>query len=226
MELPEVEKLVEKAGAGDREAQDLLVERFGDRLRSWIWSRLGRRLGRVVDAEDLSQEAFLHAFRVISRLQWRGEEAFLGWLRTIAEHVIQGEVKRLGAKKRAADQGISLQEEIGGDDGRRVALEAFLQAQSITISGAMQREERFQRLKKALDSLAPDYRKVIQLVSVRGLSMKDAARRMGRSPDAVTMLHLRALRKLRAAYGEADTESLHLPHDLTLDPGKEKDVDQ
>jgi RNA polymerase sigma-70 factor (subfamily 1) len=226
MEQPEVEKLVEDARAGDREARGLLAERFGDRLRSWIKARVGRRLGRAVNAEDLLQETFLQAFRVIPRLQWRGEEAFLGWLRTLAEHVIRDEVKRLGARKRAADRGISLQEEVGGEDGRPVGLDAFLPAPSTTASRELQREERFERLEKALDSLPPDYRKVIQLVSVRGLSMKDAARRMGRSPDAVTMLHLRALRKLRAAYGETDTESLNLPHDRALDPGKEKDDDQ
>jgi RNA polymerase sigma factor (sigma-70 family) len=90
----------------------------------------------------------------------------------------------------------------------------------------MRREERFERLEKALDSLPHDYRTVITLMKVRGLSLKDVARRMGRSPDAVTMLHLRVLRKLRAAYGEANTESLHLPHDRTLDPGKEKDGEQ
>ena len=225
MELPEVEKLVEEARTGDRDAQGLLAERFSDRVRSWIVSRLGRRLGRAVNAEDLLQDTWIQAFQAIDRLEWRGEEDFLGWLRTIAEHVIQGEVKRLGAKKRAGDHGIRLQEEMGGDDDRPVTLEAFLHVPSTTASKEMQREERFQRLERALDSLAPDYRKVIRLVSVKGLSIKDAARRMGRSPDAVTMLHLRALRKLRAAYGVRGTESLRLPHDRTLDREKEKDKD-
>ena len=87
----------------------------------------------------------------------------------------------------------------------------------------MQREERFERLEKALDSLAREYRKVIHLVSVRNLSMREAAERMARSPEAVSMLQPRALRKLRVVYGRADSERLHLPHDRSLEPGKEKD---
>jgi RNA polymerase sigma-70 factor, ECF subfamily len=220
-----LETLVEKARSGDREAQGRIAERSSGRLRSWIQGRLGRRLGRWVSAEDLSQETFFQAFRDLPRLEWRGEEAFHGWLQAIAEHLIQGEVKRLRAKKRTMDREVSLQEEIcvRGDRPVTLTLEDSLGARCSTPSKRMRREERFEKLEKALASLAPDYREVILLVNLRSVPMKEAAARMGRSLEAASMLHLRAIRKLREAFGNADsTDSFYLPDDRTLDPGKEE----
>ena len=47
------------------------------------------------------------------------------------------------------------------------------------------------------------------LARIDGLSIEEVARRMNRSPNAVSHILLRALRKLRESLG--DTESLHLP---------------
>lgn len=223
VELPDVEKLAALARAGDREAQGLLAERFGERLRSWIRFRIGRRLGRVVGVEDLFQETCIKAFQTIGRLEWRGEEAFLGWLESIAEHAIQDEVKRLKAKRRTPEREVRLREESPDSSGRPETLENLLRASGTTASKALRREERFERLEKALGSLPPEYGEVIILASVRGLPMKEVAERMGRSAEAVSSLHLRALRKLKAAYGKIDsTESIGLPPDRTLDRGEEE----
>ncbi len=73
----------------------------------------------------------------------------------------------------------------------------------------MQREERFERLEKALDGLSRDHREVIHLCRIEGLPFQEAARRMNRSADAVKMLLSRALEELKGKFG--DTQSLHLP---------------
>jgi RNA polymerase sigma-70 factor (ECF subfamily) len=63
-------------------------------------------------------------------------------------------------------------------------------------SHALRREERFERLRDALSR-------------VEGLKLAEIAARLGRTPAAVKPLLWRALRKLRAAFGE--TESFSLP---------------
>ena len=73
----------------------------------------------------------------------------------------------------------------------------------------LRREERFERLQKALESLPPDYREAIRLSRIEGLKTVEIAERMGRSREAVKQLIFRALRRLRESFG--DTESLHLP---------------
>ncbi len=223
MEQPEVEKIAGRARSGDREAQGLLAERFGERLRSWIRFRIGMRLGRVVETDDILQQTFIQAFRVIARLEWRGEEAFLAWLQSIAGHAIHDEVKRLKAKRRSPQREVRLRKGGTGTAGRPEAPEGLLPAGGTTASKALQREERFDRLDTALGSLPAEYRQVVIFASVRGLPMKEVAERMGRSIEAVSSLHLRALRKLKAAYGKMDsTESIRLPPDRTLDRGEER----
>lgn len=73
----------------------------------------------------------------------------------------------------------------------------------------LRRHERFDRLEAAVKKLTPEYRQVVLLSRIEGLSAKEIADRMNRSPNAVRHLIVRALRELRAHFG--DTESLHLP---------------
>ena len=80
----------------------------------------------------------------------------------------------------------------------------------LTGAGArLRREERLQRLEAALRTLSPEHREVIVLSRIEGLSLAAVAERTGRSAVAVSALLLRALRKLRTAFG--DTESFALP---------------
>ena len=57
-----------------------------------------------------------------------------------------------------------------------------------SASKAAVRNERFDRLEKALEQLSDEHRRVILLSRIDGLSMKEIAARMERSPDAVMKL--------------------------------------
>ena len=59
------------------------------------------------------------------------------------------------------------------------------------------------RLADVLARLPDDYREVIVLRNLEGLSHEEAARRMGRSVGAVRMLWVRALARLRRELKES-----------------------
>ena len=191
--------LVEKASAGDSEAFGALFERHRARFRLLICSRLGQGLAASVDPDDILQESALRALGSMPSFEFQGEESFLRWLGGIAENVILD----LSRKRRRSFY-----------LGRDVA-------ESYPSPGrAERRNERFERLQDALADLNPDYREVIRLARIEGLSIRVVADRMGRSPNAVSILLLRALRKLRERFG--DTESLHLPDRRLDERGAEK----
>jgi len=190
--------LFEAARAGDREAFERLVARDRARLRALVASRLSARLALDVDPDEVYQETLLRGLKDASRLEWRGEGSFLRWLGGIVENVIL-EL----ARKRVRE--------------KKVALEGDLPAGGVSPSRAARREDRFDRLERSLDELSPDHRQVILLTRIQGLSFEEAARRMGRSSDAVKKLLYRALRELKESFG--DTESLHLPDRSLADPG-------
>ncbi|GAC1449242.1 MAG: hypothetical protein NVSMB9_32980 [Isosphaeraceae bacterium] len=73
-----VAELVERSQAGDREAFGLLVEQF----QQTVHAICARRLNHPSEAQELTQEVFLH---VMSRIgQLREPERFAGWLRQVA----------------------------------------------------------------------------------------------------------------------------------------------
>jgi RNA polymerase sigma-70 factor (ECF subfamily) len=216
MERPEpFSSLLEKARAGDREALNALAGTYSKVLGFWIFSKLGKRLRTKAGAEDLVQEVLFQAFKGIGGFRGDGEGAFWTWLKTIALRAIRREALRLESSGGDPASG----PRPGSVRSREVPLdlETLLAAHKTSPSEGMRRDERFDHLQRALDSLAPDHRQVILLASVDLLPLREVARRMDRSPDAVSMLLLRAMKKLRAAYGRIEsTDSFSLPRERSL----------
>jgi RNA polymerase sigma-70 factor (ECF subfamily) len=73
----EILQLVERAQAGDRVAYGELVERFQPAVYGLALSRLRN----VNEAQELTQEVFIHAMTKLDQL--RDPHCFLGWLRQI-----------------------------------------------------------------------------------------------------------------------------------------------
>jgi RNA polymerase sigma-70 factor (ECF subfamily) len=181
--------LIARARAGDREAFDLVAERLRERLAAFIATRLGARLERQVEIDDVLQEAYLRALRSLDRFEEGGEGGFFRWLCGIALHVIQESARR---KER----------------GVIVPLDFDAPGQGTAPEKRSERHERFDRLQEAMDGLAADHRKVIVLARIERLPIKEVALRMDRTPEAVTQLLWRALQNLRKRFGTTDSFGL------------------
>ncbi len=185
------EALIEAARAGDRRALETLFERCRDRLLDAIRTRRRSLVGGQ-EPEDVRQETFLRATESIARFENRGEESLLRWLHGIARNVeLEG--------VRQARETLSLE-----------AAER-LESQDPSPSRGLRREERRERLERAIASLPDHYREVVRLARIEGLKVREVAARLGESPDATTHILARALRLLRGSMG--DTDSLGLPEE-------------
>jgi len=72
--------------------------------------------------------------------------------------------------------------------------------QATTPSMIMSRKEELDKLEKAMDQLKPEYKEVIVLTKIEGLSYKEIGQQLGKSADAVGMLLSRAMVALTIAY--------------------------
>jgi RNA polymerase sigma-70 factor (ECF subfamily) len=195
------EDLVRAAQSGDARALEEILEAHREQLLSRVARRLGPALRERVEADDIVQETFVWAIRSLPRFRWGGEGSFASWLAAIADHMVL----------KAASPGRS---------PRVLRIASEPEAEGPSPSQALRREERFERLRKALESLSPEHREVIVFARIEGLRIDEIARRLGRTPNAVSLLLTRALRKLRDAFG--DTESLGLPaRRLDLEGGED-----
>jgi RNA polymerase sigma-70 factor (ECF subfamily) len=188
-EQDSIQKLVERAKAGERIAFDGLTVRYQDRLLRRIKIQLQGSPYAQVDPEEVLQETLYQALRSLDRFEWQGEGSFYFWLSGISKNVIRDKVKKTtrSSQMPAPEQ---------------------VPAKDVSPSKVMRRDERFERLEAALGALPPEYEEVLRLARIDGLKIKDIAVRMKRSEYAVKHLLARAIRQLRDSFGE--TESLHL----------------
>ena len=149
------EVLVERAQAGNRDAFEDLVRRHADRLYAVVL----RFTADPAEAEEVTQEAFLRAWRSIGRFEGRSQ--FFTWLYRIGIN----EAKRRAERRPAAGKVVSLEE---GQVEEAADLNESPQARS-------EHRELRDRLEQAIRSLPLDYRAPLVLRDVEGLSTAEAA---------------------------------------------------
>jgi RNA polymerase sigma-70 factor (ECF subfamily) len=164
---PTTEELVRRAKAGDREAAGGIARRYGDLLRAKVHGRLAGRVHARVDSEDVLQATFLVALGDLAGFEWRGEEAFVGWLVQVAERQVLQEARRHRALRR--------------DVGRECALDAASDRPAgwTSPTQAAVRRELTAGIREAVETLPGDEKLAVELHTYRGLSFDAVAREMG-----------------------------------------------
>jgi RNA polymerase sigma-70 factor (ECF subfamily) len=174
-------QLIRNAQGGDLEAFNLLVLAHQDQAYSLALRFMGQR----APAEDATQEAFLNAFRAIRT--FRGDR-FRAWLLSIVANTCRDELRR---RRRRPTQ--SLDARGPGQDSP--ALDPPDPGPT-PEDGAMNSELRV-ALERALLQLPEDWRLVVVLSDVHGLSYEEVARAAGLPLGTVKSRLSRARGRLR-----------------------------
>ncbi|MCU0728122.1 MAG: sigma-70 family RNA polymerase sigma factor [Planctomycetes bacterium] len=164
---PTTEELVRRAKAGDREAAGGIARRFGDFLRAKVHGRLAGRVHARVDTEDVLQSTFLVTLGDLADFEWRGEEAFVGWLVQVAERQVLQEARRHRALRRDVRRECALDAASDRPAGRTSPTQAAV------------RRELTMGIRGAVETLPGDERRAVELHTCRGLSFDAVAREMG-----------------------------------------------
>lgn len=175
------------------------LERYRSYLTLLARVQVGRRLQGKVDPDDLVQEAFLAA--VASETTYRGssEGEFTAWLRQILLSRVYKCVERYcGTLARDVRREIASLLDSSADSINGLA--ANLPANQSTPSKAVQQRERAVVVAATLERLPADYREVLTLRNIEGLTFPEIAERLNRSVGAVTMLWTRAVRQFRISF--------------------------
>ncbi len=109
-------------------------------------------------------------------------------------------IRGLRAKKRGGEFKRIEQRSLNREDSF-IELVQQLSTGSVTPGSRVARREAVRALEIQLASLPNEYRQVIMLRDIEGLSRVEAARRMGRSEDEVRGLLYRARKKTACLYG-------------------------
>jgi RNA polymerase sigma-70 factor (ECF subfamily) len=188
-----------RALGGDRDGLKALLKRHGPAVRRQLSGRIPARWQALLSVDDVMQQTYTDAFLKIAQLPPDRKGAFPAWLSSIARHNLIDAVRMLEADKRGQGKRVPP----GKLDESFVALHDLLSSGGTSPSGRAARGEVCAVLRRAVDQLPEDYRRVVELYDLEGRPMQEAAEALGRSVGAAYMVRARAHRKLRAFLGSA-----------------------
>jgi RNA polymerase sigma-70 factor, ECF subfamily len=169
------EYLVQRAIQRDRPAFTALYDRYVDQVFRHVYYRVSNQ----TDAEDITQEAFVRAWKAIDRYK-RTEAPFAAWLITIARNLIVDHYKR-------KPNTVNLDDVVE-------------QAPHQTVSDPERlAESSFNRdlVRRAIAKLKGDQQQVVTMRFIDGFSYEEIAQAMNKSQGAVRVIQYRALNELR-----------------------------
>lgn len=193
--VPSTAELIAATRRGDDAARGVLLERYRAYLTLLAELQLSRRLRAKADPADVVQDALLQAHRRLAQFEGTTEPELTAWLREVLASRLAKLVRRyLGTQRRDA----RLERELAADLDRssRLLDGAFADPRDCPRAAAEAREQAVV-VAEALGRLPGPYREVLLLRHFEALTFPQVAGRMGRSPDAVTQLWVRAVRRVR-----------------------------
>lgn len=173
--------LVERARHGNGEAFAELARRHRER----IYALMIRMTRNHCDADDLTQEAFLTAYRGLG--SFNGRSSFYTWLYRIAVNLSLNHLKKRGRDKGS----VSFDERLfGGNEPR---------SPGSSPEETSVRVELGERLERAIDGLPDLFKATFLLVTRQGLSHAEAAAVLGCTEKTISWRMHKARKKLRAS---------------------------
>ena len=156
-EAPEVE-IVRLACDGDSSAFERLYRLHSRRVYGLCYRIAGNR----IEAEDLTQDAFLQVFRKLHT--FRGESSFSTWVHRLAFNVALARLRKKRIPEISLDSVTEPSQEISHHPVR-------LRADDLRLNGVLDRV----RLSKAIDRLPAGYREIFLLHDVEGYKHEEIA---------------------------------------------------
>lgn len=196
---PKTQQLVALAKDGDRTALNQLYTVYAERIQWLVRLRMGKELRSKLESMDLAQDVIIRALQGLREFTYENEGDFIRWLSKIAENAFRDNLDKLYAGKRDIRKEVTFDNNGSTTEGEYVGSHKLIQA--TTPSMIMSKREDLARLEKAIDTLKPEYREVIVLAKIEGLSYHQIGNRLGKTVGAVKMLVSRATVALASAFG-------------------------
>ena len=164
------EQLILRVRSGEREAFDLLYERYIGRVYRFVENRLNNR----ADVEETTQEVFVNVF--VSLATFRAEAPFAAWVLGVARYTIAGRFK----KKQHPTVPFETDEHGELDTGAEAGV------QETTPLDFYELRERIRQLVNAAEhELTPEQQQLFRLHHLEHRSISEVAAILHKSEDAV-----------------------------------------
>lgn len=169
----DIDLLINGAVSGDADDFGRLYDLYVERVYRHIYYRVGN----TKDAEDLTQQVFIRAWKAIGRYQ-KTTSPFLAWLMRISRNLV---IDYYRSKKDITYLDSELVFKDSASNPERLAEEHFNQ----------------QQLRKVILQLPDDQQQVILMSFIEGFTYAEIASTLGKREGTVRVILHRALKKMR-----------------------------
>ena len=176
-------QIVRRVLEGDVNAfEDLVTEH-----EKGVYAIAQRMTGNAEDAADMTQETFIKAYNSLS--SFRGDSKFSVWLYRIATNVC---LDFLRSRSRKPTVSLSVED----DDGEEAQMDIADESQS--PEQLLERGLTRDAVRRGLKSLSPEYRQILLLREIQGLSYEEIAEALVLEVGTVKSRIFRARKRLCA----------------------------
>ncbi|MBR6352873.1 MAG: sigma-70 family RNA polymerase sigma factor [Oscillospiraceae bacterium] len=176
-------QIVRKVLQGDVNAfEDLVLE-----YEKNVYGITLRMTGNSEDAADMTQEAFIKAFNSLQ--SFRGDSKFSVWLYRIATNVC---LDFLRSRNRKPTVSLSVEDDEGEESQLDIADES--QSPELLLERGLTRDA----VRRGLDALSPEYRQILLLREIQGLSYEEISQVLSLEVGTVKSRIFRARKRLCA----------------------------
>jgi len=193
----ETQRLITLAKDGDESALIQLCRIYSERVRWMVRLRMNKELRSKLESMDLVQDVLIHALRGLGDFTYENEGDFIRWLSKITQNALRDHLDKLHADKRDIRKEFPL---VDQQSATSRYVENPGPIDMTTPSVILSKGEDLAKLEKAIDTLKPEYKEVVILTKIEGLSYSQIGNRWNKSADAVRMLLSRAMAALTTAF--------------------------
>ncbi|MDR2534369.1 MAG: sigma-70 family RNA polymerase sigma factor [Tannerellaceae bacterium] len=169
MELYSDKYYIERIRAGETSCYACIVDRYGRK----IYSLISKIVRTAEDAEELSQDVFMKAFRNLQ--SFKGESSFSTWLYRIAYNTAISEIRKKKWEYLAIEE---------------AQIENVSEEEIAKAMGLTDQNEQIKRLELAIEKLQPDDKALILLFYMEDKSIEEIGQISALSQSNVkTRLH-------------------------------------
>jgi len=157
-------QLVARAQRGDKQAFEMLVEKYQRKLARL----LSRFIRDPAEVEDVTQEAFIKAYRALPA--FRGDSAFYTWLYRIGINTAKNYLMAMGRRAPTSTE-VEAEEAEGFEEGEQ--LRDINTPESMLLSSEIAKT-----VNATIEQLPEELRTAIQMREIEGMSYEDIAKAM------------------------------------------------
>ncbi|MCH7618918.1 MAG: sigma-70 family RNA polymerase sigma factor [Candidatus Marinimicrobia bacterium] len=196
-------ELILKFLDGDVQAFNVLVNRWQVKLFNFAFKVLGRR----EDAKDVTQKAFIRAYKSLRKLNDPGK--FSPWIYQITMNLCRDEMR---IQRRSPS--LSLHDTIRTSNGEEIELQEFLTDDSESADDALYQGEVAEIIRKGLKMIPEEQRIVIIMKEYQGLKFREISEILQEPLNTVKSRMYYGLNALRKALSSLEIDKEVFQYEL------------